>query len=135
MRKILSNMLVLDTSVVIEIEKGNSKLINKLLTLRGSYQGNLAITSAVYAEFLFGFMKIGKTKDAEKYIENFDVLNFDSKSAAIFAFIKKGLEDNGKSIPIFDLITASSVISNGGTLVTLDAHFNSVPQLDCVLLA
>ncbi len=126
-------MLVLDTNILVEIESGNKKIIEEVLSLRAKY-GMLSITSAVYAEFLFGFLSINKEKEAEKYVQNFEMINFDIDSAKVFAHIKKILKDKGKFIPIFDLLTASCVISRCGTLITMDNHFENIPNMNLILL-
>ena len=127
-------MLVIDTNIIIEIEKRNQKIIEKLVKLKQDHPENISITSAVYAEFLFGFLKIKKEKEAEKYLENCEMINFDKESAVIFANMKKFLEEKGIPIPIFDLLTASCVISKNATLITLDNHFERIPKLKMIIL-
>ena len=127
-------MLVLDTNVLIEMERKDSRVIEKLARLWKNFPGNLFITSAVYAEFLFGFLKIGKEQAVEKYLHGLEVLNFDLKSAKIFAIMKKSMEDSGRIIPIFDLVTACIVSSNNATLITFDRHFEGIPNLKTIFL-
>ena len=127
-------MLVIDTNILIEIEKRNEKIVGELMELKKSHPQNISITSAVYAEFLFGFLKIKKEKEAEKYLQNCEIINFDKESAVIFANTKKTLEEKGASIPVLDILTASCVISKGATFVTLDNHFDRIPNLKTIIL-
>ena len=127
-------MLVLDTNILIEIERGNNKVINTLSEIRKEHKESVAITSPVYAEFLYGFIRKGKEIIAKQYIENLDVFDFDSKSAEVLAKLKHEIEDKGATIPIFDLLTASIVISKKAILVTMDNHFKSVPKIDIILV-
>ena len=125
-------MIVLDTSIVIEIEKGNKGVIDRLEELGRDSEGNLALTSAVYAEVLYGFVAIEKREHGEEFLKTFDVLDFDKKSARAFALLKHALEKKGTIIPLFDIITASIVIAKNATLISSDKHFESIPGLRLV---
>ncbi len=125
-------MLVIDTSVLIEVERGNESVVSKLRELRKKHPENISITSAVYAEILFGY--IVKNKKFPQEIELLDILEFDKRSAEIFARKKRELEVKGTMIPIFDLITASCTIANKMVFVTFDNHFKEVQGLQLVIL-
>ncbi len=121
-------MIVLDTDVVIEIERSNKKVIEFIADLRKTHPENPAITSAVYAEILYGFL--ARNKQPPEELENFDIIDFDKESAMILAHKKKILDDKGAPIPIFDLITACCAISRGALLVSMDKHFERVGSLN-----
>jgi|SRR3989338_2808922 len=125
-------MIVLDSDVLIEIERGSSHVRSKLARLRSEHPENLAITSAVYAELLFGLLKRKKWPPA--HLQSFDVLEFDKASAEIFARKKAELERKGTPIPIFDLLTASCVMAHDALLVSFDRHFAAVSGLRTLLL-
>jgi len=127
-------MIVLDNNVLVEIERGNKELINKILNLGEDNPENPAITSAVYAEFLFGFLVTGKEKEVEKYLKGFEMIDFDKNSARKFAELKMELDNKGTPIPIFDLVTASCVMIRNATLVSFDKHFEKVPGLKVISL-
>lgn len=48
-------MILLDTDILIEIERNNEEVIAKLTHVRAQYPGEVGVTSAVYSEFLFGY--------------------------------------------------------------------------------
>ena len=126
-------MIVLDNNVLIEIERGNKTVVENILSLKEKYPQNIGITSAVYAEFLIGFLAVGKEKEAEYFIKDFDILDFDKESARIFALLKRELDKKGTPIPLFDLITAGTVIRRNATLASFDRHFEKVPGLRLIL--
>lgn len=125
-------MIILDTDVLIEIERDNQKVIGQLAKHRQSYPGNMGITAAVYAEFIFGYLHQKKTIPA--HLALFDILDFDKDAAFLFAQKKEELEKKGKPIPVFDLVTASCVLAQGATLITLDQHFQNVSGLKVIFL-
>ncbi|MBI2138715.1 type II toxin-antitoxin system VapC family toxin [Candidatus Woesearchaeota archaeon] len=121
-------MMLLDTSILIEIEKRNNFIIEQLKDIYDKRQDAPAVTSAVYAEFLFGFLK--QKKSFPQILEVLECIEFDKSAARKFAELKMDLEKKGKEIPLFDLITASCAIVKNAMLVTLDAHFKAVPGLN-----
>lgn len=124
-------MIILDTPVLIEIERGNSAVIDRLQGLRMRL-GDVCLTSAVYAEALHGFLAIGKGDEGEEFLGPFTTLPFDREGARICALLKRDLEKKGTSIPAFDLITASIAMAKNAALATSDDHFKSIPDLKLV---
>lgn len=124
-------MLILDTDALIEIENKNLHAVKFLVALKESHPEDIAITSAVYAEFLFGTMQLsaGRREAAIAALNNYTVLDFDKPAAGKFAYTKWTLEKEGRVIPIFDLITAAIALRHGATVVTGDAHFERIPEL------
>jgi len=129
-------MLVLDTDALIEVEKGNNKVIAQISKLRKEHPEDIAITSAVYAEFFFGLMSLSESKkeDALSSVHHYRILEFDKSSAAKFAQLRWRLEKEGESIPLFDLVTASIALVNGAIIVTMDKHYERVSGLNMLML-
>lgn len=129
-------MLALDTGILIEIEKGNKKLISAIISIKEKHPQNLAITSHVYAEFYFGILNYKKEKkdNIMKRINAFEIIDFNKESAKIFAELKQYMESKGKPLPIFDLLIASGIIQKKATLLTRDKHFKDIPGLNAVFL-
>ncbi|HLD85353.1 MAG TPA: type II toxin-antitoxin system VapC family toxin, partial [archaeon] len=109
----------------------DASIFNLLEKLRKEHTDNLAITSAVYAEFYFGLMplEIEKREKEINSIEHYNILDFDKHSAAKFAEIRYKLKKTGQPIPIFDMITAAICLRHGSTLVTNDSHYKNVEGL------
>lgn len=128
-------MLVLDSDVVIEIERQNPEVISALNKLRSEHPGNLAISSAVYSELYYGALKRPKLLEhTTKTLQAFESLPFDSGAAEVFSKLKFYLDKKGAPIPVMDLITASATITAKADLVSRDAHFKNVPGLKVILL-
>ncbi len=125
-------MILLDTDVLIEIERNNEEVITKLSEVRAKYPGEVGITSAVYSEILFGYLK--KNKQISPGFDSLEIVDFDKDSAKIFAVKKKELEQKGTPIPLFDLLTASCTLAHEATLVTSDSHFKEVKGLKVIFV-
>ena len=126
---------VVDTNVLIEIEKNNKKILSKLEEL-GTAKGDICITSPTYAEFYFGLLKIsGERFSQEKErLDKYKLLNTSKNSSKLLAEIKHNLSKTGVIIPIFDLFIASIAMDSRMPLVTLDFHFKRISHLNVILI-
>ena len=90
--------IVIDTSVLIEIEKNNSAVISKLDKLE-SMKGEIYITSPTYTEFYLGLLKLsGEKSDKRKQrLDNYKILNTTKNSSVLLAEIKHSLSKKGNS--------------------------------------
>ena len=129
-------MLVLDTDIVAELERGNARVISALKELLVRYPGNLVVPSSVYAEVYYGLLSCSREKAAEglERLESYEVLAFDKAAAQVFSKLKSDLEKTGQIIPVFDLVTSAIVIQAGAVLVSNDEHFKRVSGLKLVSL-
>lgn len=125
-------MILLDTDILIEIERNNEEVIAALTQVRAQYPGDVGMTSAVYSEFLFGYLK--KNKPIPSGFDLLEVIDFDKESAMIFAEKKKELELQGTPISSFDLITASCALAHEAMVVTSDSHFKNVKGLKIIFI-
>jgi tRNA(fMet)-specific endonuclease VapC len=110
----------IDTNICIYFLKGYSKSIQtKFLKLHPS---DIKIPSIVKAELLYGVEKSLMKKENYKLLNNFlfpfEITPFDSSAAESYAKLRHTLEINGNDIGPNDLIIASIVLANQGTLVT-----------------
>lgn len=126
---------LIDTSVLIEIEKKNNLVLSKLEDLE-LVKDYFYITSPSYTEFCFGFLKISREKlNAEiDRLEKYKLLNTSKNSSKLLAEIKYYLSRKGIMIPIFDLIIASIALDSKMPLITLDEHFKRIPDLNVILI-
>ena len=126
-------MTCLDTDFVISLFRGEKNTVIKLRELEDS-QKTLYITTASVAELLKGAYN---SKQYEKeisrimmFLESVDVLDFDIKSAHLFAKIWYDLKKSGRMIDEFDILVASTVHSNDETLLTKGIkHFEKISAL------
>lgn len=125
------NNLLLDTSAVISIlhgsEKIGSAIENSQLT---------AIPSIVLGELYYGAFN---SSDPKKHlaqiadlVQVFETIDVDQEVAENYGVIKGKLRKAGKPIPENDIWIAAIAMTHGFKLVTSDAHFNHVPNLELI---
>ncbi len=120
--------LCLDTSVVIEIFKGNKEVLEKIK----KFPGKKVLTVFTLIELLLNRNE-RKRRIYELFLSGFDILSLDRKSGKIAAEIIRKLEEKGEILPIFDILIASICIANGIYLYTLDKHFKKLEEFGLLL--
>jgi len=122
----------LDTNICIYYLKG---LYPELFDRIHSYSiKEIKIASLVKAELLYGAAKSERREDntskVEKFLLPFEIIPFDDKAASIYALIRAELTEKGTSVGPNDLIIASTVLANKGTLITNnEREFGRIPDL------
>ena len=122
----------LDTNICIYYLKG---LYPELFDRIHSYSiKEIKIASLVKAELLYGAAKSERREDntskVEKFLLPFEIIPFDDKAASIYALIRAELTEKGAPIGPNDLIIASTVLANKGTLITNnEQEFGRIPDL------
>ncbi|MGV8085763.1 MAG: type II toxin-antitoxin system VapC family toxin [Candidatus Bilamarchaeum sp.] len=121
-------LVVLDTNILIDIEKGFESTISKLTELSSTLPiSDPAITWANYYEFYFG---VSNTKEATMFLDNFVFLEMTKEATAIFTRLKK----QNLQVKDFDLLISSVVIANNALFITKDQDFKKIPGLKYKLL-
>jgi len=129
--------LVLDTSVLVALEKGDSAVDSAITQLSKFHSGRPCISSFVFSEFFIGGFgqsipsQVKMITALKKYI----FLNTTLSSSILLANIERTLAKHGRMIPLFDIVTASIAMDNDMTLVTLDNHFKNIPGLDVICIS
>jgi len=128
--------LVLDTSVLIAIQKKNGNIIKKLSELSKVYPLPPQLTFISYFEFLYGLKKRKPKRydDALAFLNNFNVLHTTNNSAEILSELKLKYDGEGIVLSLADLMIASQVIENNLMLVTLDKDFKKISELKKIIL-
>ena len=123
--------IILDTSVIIEIERKNQSIIAKIEELRKDYPAYPLISFITYAEFLEGvYEKSDKNKQkARNFISLFEVIQTTKRTAENLVFLKKKYE-----FPVPDLLIAAQVMEIGGTLVTKDKDFEQITEIEKIFV-
>jgi len=62
----------------------------------------------------------------EALLRQFDVHEFDARSAEEFGMLRAQLRRKGKPIPSFDVLIAAIARANALTLLTSDGHFANI---------
>lgn len=125
-------ILVLDTSIVIDLDNRARNIEERLVSLRLAYPDVPKISFMTYFEFVFGLRKRqphNKLKSLA-FIENFDVL----QTTKITANILSGLKMKYGSLSFSDLFIAAQAIENNMLLVTHDQDFESIGELNKIVL-
>lgn len=128
--------LVLDTSILIDIEKKSDSVLQKIKELVEVHQAPASITFISYFEFIYGLQQ-KSLKNREKsfvFIERFSFLEPTKRTADILGSLRYKYEKLGISFSLTDLMIASQVIEHGMTLVTGDKHFHQIEELKAVVL-
>lgn len=122
--------LIFDTSVLIELEKGNKEVIEKIGTLSKSYPAPAKISFISYFEFLSGLINKSQKNREEftTFVNKFNVIQTSKKTAEILVKLKQNYE-----LPLADLIIAAHTLEMDGILVTKDKDFGMIKEIEKVI--
>ena len=115
---------LLDSDILIYFLKGRGDVVAKVL----AYPPEDLVTSRInFTELLYGAYNSAKVEKNLKvitsFLESFDILEFDARSAAIFAKEKARLKKNGTILADMDLMIASIAIANDLILVSNNTKY------------
>lgn len=122
--------LIFDTSIIIEIERGNKEIIEKLEELRKMYPAPPRISFMTYFEFLYGLRK-KSVKNKEKsraFLELFEVIQTTNTTAEFLVMLK---EKYGLSLT--NLFITSQVMETNGVLVSKDKDFENIEEIEKII--
>ena len=128
--------LLLDTSILIEIERGNKEVLEKINSLRNAHPRLPAINFIVYFEILEGIMQ----RNSKKKEKEIDLLNTficpgaSKRTAQILAELRIKYSKIGIQLSLADLIVASTAKEHDLLLVTRDNHFSKIDEINKVIL-
>lgn len=123
-------MIILDTSIVIELVKGTVK--GKEIQER-LWQETVAITTITIHEILLGARK--KEKEIiEKLFRAVHILSYDQHAAHYSAGIEQLLYERGKPIGRMDIFIAAICLANEVSLLTMDEDFKRVEGLKVTVI-
>jgi len=124
--------IVLDTDILIDLEKGRRQTKSKLEILSKKYPSPPHITFINLFEFLFGIKVQSEKKKVQSlnFAENFGVLHTTDETSKLLADLKFKYDKKGIVLSMSDLIVASLVIENKMILVTRDRDFEKIEELE-----
>ncbi len=110
----------LDSNICIYFLKGMyPHLKEKLLSFNPEM---IEIPSMTKAELLYGVEKSRRKEEnlekVNEFLMPFQIKGFNDAETAVYAIIRKKLEEDGNPIGPNDMIIASIVLANNGTLIT-----------------
>ncbi len=119
------NKLILDTNIVIELFRGNKKVLSVLSNYDVIY---LPIT--VLGELYLGAYRSlniqKKLEEIKRFVKSCSILDSDTNTADNYGAIKSRLLNIGKPLPENDIWIAAISIQYDLPLYTLDNHFNEI---------
>ena len=128
--------LVFDSSLLIEIERRNKDILEKLKEYMELYPAAPQITFINYFEF-YDVVHDRQPHNKDKalaFINNFNIIYVTKKTAEILSDLKRKYEKLGTAIALADLLIASQVIENKLILLTLDKGFDKIDELNKIIL-
>ncbi len=123
--------LILDTSILIEIERKNKIVIDRLNELKSLYPAPPRISFVSYFEYLYGLRaKSAKNKEKLKsFAELFNVIHTTNNTANFLVLLKEKYE-----LPLADLLIAAQAIETNGLLVTKDKDFENIKEIEKIII-
>jgi len=127
---------VLDTNIYCDYAEGISETVDII----AKNNENIYIPSIVIGELRYGFMKGSRWNFNNNKLRhvinrlNINIIDVDQDVAKKYAIIYKSLVIKGKKIPINDVWIAACCMEVGGSLITRDKHFESVEQIESILM-
>lgn len=129
--------LVLDTNAYSDFAEGRPEIVDLMV----QHADSLFLPAVVIGELMYGFRKGKRQKRNDemlaRFIREFDVtvLPVDIDVAGHYAALYLALSSRGTPIPINDVWIAACCRSIGGTLLTRDRHFETVPEIEKILVS
>lgn len=124
-------MVCLDTNVIVELLRGNQKV----MALVREYETTEQVTTTAITEYeLLCYPNAPKGKDVRRMLENIKAYDLDGRSARKSAEIFIQLQATGKLISDTDILIAGIAGSNGETLITLDKDFENIATGSIIVL-
>ncbi len=122
-------MYCLDTSAVLEMSYGTERGAKITAVVKGH---PLYISSFVIHELLVG-LKEKEQKQLSSFFKDVTTLPYDKNAAQKSAEIQKRLKALGSIINNVDIFIAGVCIVHGMTLLTCDADFQKIKDLDVLV--
>ncbi len=119
-------IVLCDSNIIIEIFKGNEKIINEIIQIG---EENLGITVITMAELYYGAINKNELKTIITTLKQHTIYHLDKKVSRTFVNLMQIYSISHK-LRIADAIIASIAIENNLELYTLDKKdFNFIPEL------
>ena len=120
----------LDTNIVIAYLNGNRTVATQLK----AYQPEVAISSLVFAELLYGARASARVAEnlarLEQFLQIVEVADFDQASAEAYSRVRLALRQKGRPTGEIDTLIAAVALANEAVLVTHNTkHFENIEEL------
>ena len=122
---------MLDTNIIGYLIRGSSPTLRKRFEREDP--GNLALSTVVYAEILYGLKKANNEKITVKvmtFLDTMRLVDFNANAADMYAKVRAELEESNKPVDNMDLLIAASAMAEGAVLVSHNIrHFSKIKGL------
>lgn len=128
--------LLLDTSILIDIEKKKQSTLDQLESIYKLNPDYPRITFINLFEFMRGLKERKKENIANslEFVSQYQVIQTSTKTAPILAELKYAYDKKGISLSLSDLLIAALAIEHGFIVVTKDKDFNSISEVKKIVL-
>ncbi|VVB81753.1 tRNA(fMet)-specific endonuclease VapC [uncultured archaeon] len=128
--------LLLDSSVLFELEKDNKTIVNRLKEMSAGHPARACISFMSSVEFLYGIEEKSDEEKAEakEFLWKFCVLHTTNETAAWLAYLKHKYDKLGKPKSISGLFIASQALEHKLTLVTKDRDFEDISEIKKIIV-
>ena len=129
-------MIVIDTSVLIDLEQGNPRTKERLAVLQKQYAGTIMLAAPTIWEYLDGILvnKPNHFEDLREDLRRYRILHTTDESSVLFAKLKHRLKTMGKMMPDMDILIAAIALDFNCTVVTKDKHFSTIKELSVITI-
>ena len=119
-------MILLDSDILIEVERGRQKGLDWLRTIDGA----IALPAVVALELLFGARNRAELDRTRRFLAGFDVEELDGNdSSLVRELVGEHVLSSGLGLP--DFMIAAQALNRKATLFTFNLkHYRSIPGLD-----
>lgn len=122
----------LDSNICIFFLRNREGVVAQKIASAG--REDIKIPSMVKGELLTGAMKSARREqnivEVMDFLDNYEIVPFDSEAAEVYGEIKSWLELRGTPIGFNDMIIAATALANNGILVTNNTReFSRIPGL------
>lgn len=122
------NSVALDTSAAIALLAGQAG------SLLSQSVEEFLLPVPVIGELRYGALNSRRSSEnlaeVERLVARCRVLDITTATASMYAQLRLGLKEKGKPIPENDLWIAALCVEHQVLLITLDAHFDAVEELE-----
>lgn len=127
----MSGKCLLDTNIVIALFANKTAVKDNL-----AKTDEVFVSSVVIGELCYGAHKSTRAKENLSRIDDFAssslVLGCDTETARVYGGIKNSLRLKGRPLPENDIWIAAIAVQHNLTLVSRDAHFSEIENLEVV---
>ena len=126
---------VLDTSAYSLFRRGNRQAV-KYIRETDKIWVPTVVMGELFAGFAIGSRKAQNIDEFDDFLSSgrVEIANVTSRTAERYATIFQWLRSQGKPIPTNDIWISAVAMERGADLLSADAHFENVPQIQLIKL-